>query len=219
MKAVYCTQYGGPEVLEIRDVPRPVPKDDEILVNVHATTVNSGDTRIQTSRVPKGFGIPLRLMFGIFKPRNLVLGINCTGQIEAVGSKVTKFASSDHVVVAPGASLGCHAEYCLVSEKKAAIAPIPDGISFEDAAAVIFGGTTALSFLRDRARLKAGETVLVNGASGAVGLSGRSSAASITSQNTVASQPSGNDSRIIPAAGNDVSSATMTIAVASSGTS
>lgn len=167
MKAAIYTQYGGPEVVRIEDVPKPSPKDNEILIKVKATTVSAGDWRVRSLDLPPGFGPIGRLMFGVFKPRQPILGADLAGVVEATGQAVTKFKIGDAVFAMSGAHMGCHAEYKCLPEDGAVVLK-PDTLNFEEAAALPFGGTTALHFLR-KAKLQPGETVLVNGASGAVG--------------------------------------------------
>jgi NADPH:quinone reductase-like Zn-dependent oxidoreductase len=168
MFAATYQKYGGPEVVTVREVPRPEPKEGEVLVRVRATTVTAGDWRLRTADVPRGFGPLLRLGFGIFGPRKQVLGMELAGEVAAVGEGVDRFSVGDRVFAFTGASLGAHAEYCVVKQS-GAIVRIPDGLSFEEAVALPFGGSTALYFLRDKGGVKAGERVLVNGASGGVG--------------------------------------------------
>ncbi|HYK04570.1 MAG TPA: NAD(P)-dependent alcohol dehydrogenase [Thermoanaerobaculia bacterium] len=167
MKAVVYRQYGGPEVLRFTDVATPVPKDDEVLIKIHATTVTAADWRMRSLDVPRGFGLLSRLAIGVTRPRQPILGTELSGVITAVGSKVTKFKPGDAVFAFPGIRMGCHAEYTCMSEG-AAIALKPANLDHDQAAALSFGGTTALHFLR-AAKLSAGEKILVNGASGAVG--------------------------------------------------
>lgn len=167
MKAVVYDRYGGPEVVRIADVATPVPKADEVLIRIHATTVTAGDWRMRSLNVPLGFGLISRLAIGITGPRKPILGSELSGVIEAVGAKVTKFKPGDAVFAFPGIALGSHAEYRCMHED-AAVALKPANLDHGQAAALSFGGTTALHFLR-AAKLSAGETVLVNGASGAVG--------------------------------------------------
>ena len=168
MKAALCERYGPPEVVRIREVPTPTPAEGEVLVKAHATTVNSGDARVRGARFPRGLGLAVRLRLGFNKPRRPVLGFETAGEVEATGSAVTGFQPGDRVVASRGFDFGCHAEYVTVAEQGGAIASIPDGVSYEDAVALCFGGSTALYFLR-RGKVADGETVLVNGASGAVG--------------------------------------------------
>jgi NADPH:quinone reductase-like Zn-dependent oxidoreductase len=167
MRAVVYREYGGPEVLRFAEVATPVPKDDELLIKVHATTVTAADWRVRSLNVPKGFGLLSRLALGVTGPRQPILGTELSGVITAVGKDVRKFKPGDSVFAFSGIRMGCHAEFSCMSEG-AAVALKPANLSHEQAAALSFGGTTALHFLRE-GNLSAGETVLVNGASGAVG--------------------------------------------------
>lgn len=167
MKAVVYQQYGGPEVLRFAEVPTPVPKADEVLIRIHATTVTAADWRVRSLNVPKGFGLISRLAIGVTRPRQPILGTELSGVIAAVGGEVAMFKPGDEVFAFPGVRMGCHAEYRCISEK-GALALKPANLSHDQAAALSFGGTTAIHFLRE-ADLTAGEKVLVNGASGAVG--------------------------------------------------
>jgi NADPH:quinone reductase-like Zn-dependent oxidoreductase len=167
VKAIVCEKYGAPEVLKLKDVPKPTPKEDEVLVKVHATTVSSGDHRVRSMDVPPGLRLIARLALGLTKPRQPILGTELSGVIEAVGKQVKGLQPGDQVVAFSGVHMGCHAEYKCVPED-GPIAKKPDNLSHEEAATLCFGGTTALDFLR-RAGIRSGEKVLVNGASGAVG--------------------------------------------------
>jgi NADPH:quinone reductase-like Zn-dependent oxidoreductase len=167
MKAAVCERYGPPEVVQIREVPTPVPAEGEVLVEAVATTVNSGDARVRALRVPRGLRLPVRLKLGLTKPKTAILGFEMAGRVEAVGTAVTRFRPGDRVVASRGFDFGCHAEFATVPEG-AAIATIPEGLDFQDAVALCFGGTTALYFFR-LGKLAPGESLLVNGASGAVG--------------------------------------------------
>ena len=169
MLAAICTAYGGPDVVQLREVEMPVPKDKEVLIRIHATTVASGDCRIRASNFPRGFGLAGRLIFGTSRPRQPILGTECSGVIEATGPAVTRFRPGDTVIAFGGAGFRCHAQYRTMREDGALVAK-PAGLGFEDAAAIAFGGTTALHFLRGLGRLQRGERVLVNGASGCVGV-------------------------------------------------
>jgi len=151
-------------VIQIADVPRPNLGTKDVLVNVRATTVTAGDSRLRRANVPRGFGVILRLGFGIFGPRNPILGAELAGEVAAVGPSVNRFAPGDKVFAA---RLGCHAEYVAVPED--GVAPMPGNLTFGEAAALTFGGLTSLFFLRDKARIQPRERVLINGASGAVG--------------------------------------------------
>ncbi|HKL17517.1 MAG TPA: NAD(P)-dependent alcohol dehydrogenase [Halalkalibaculum sp.] len=167
MKAFIVTTYGSPEVLQLRDVEKPTPKDHEVLIRVIATTVSSGDWRIRSLDVPTGFKTISRLIFGFSKPRQPILGTEFSGEIESIGSSVTGFRVGDPVFGYSDSKMGAHAEYLCMPED-GAIAIKPANLSFEEAAALSFGGATALNFFR-RGNLQSGEKVLVNGASGAVG--------------------------------------------------
>lgn len=167
MKAAVYEVYGPPEVVTIREVPKPVPKDDEILVRVHAATVTTADWRLRSRNVPTGFGLIVRLLFGWSKPKQPILGTDAAGVIVEVGKAVQQFSPGQTVLAFLGVRMGCHAEYVCVKQD-AAIALKPDNLSFEEAAALCFGGTTALHFFR-QAKLKPGDRVLINGAAGAVG--------------------------------------------------
>lgn len=169
MKAVIATKYGSPDVLQIRDVEKPTPKANEILVKIHATTVTPGDCRMRSFNVPPMFWLPGRLALGITKPKHPVFGSELSGEVEAVGQAVTRFKVGDPVFAYATHDLGsgAHAEYKCVPQD-ACVTRKPDSLSYEEAAAIPFGGLTALNFLR-RAHIEPGQTVLVNGASGAVG--------------------------------------------------
>lgn len=167
MKAVVYERYGPPDVLELREVPKPEPAANEILIRTRATTVTTADWRARTLEVPPGFGLMSRLVFGIRRPRQPILGTELAGDVEAVGGAVTRFQVGDPVFTFADFRMGCHAEYKCVPED-GAVALKPASLSYEEAAAISFGGTTALSFFK-RAKLRSGERVLVNGASGGVG--------------------------------------------------
>lgn len=168
MKAAVCMAYGGPEVVQVRDIPAPAAKPHEILIRVYATTVSSGDARVRGSRFPSGFWLPGRVFLGLTRPRQPILGTELAGIVEAAGSRVTRYRAGDRVFAFSGAGMGCHAELKTMPED-GAIALMPAGFTFEEASAISFGGATALYFLRDAGRVQRGERVLVNGASGAVG--------------------------------------------------
>lgn len=167
MRAAVVERYGGPEHVQVVEVPRPKPKAGEVLVRVRAAAVTSGDARIRGARFPKGFAVPARLAFGLRRPRRPVLGGSFSGVVEEVGAKVTGWVPGDEVCGMTGMRMGTHAELVAVPAKR--LARKPAGVSHDDAAGVLFGGTTALFFLRDKASVGPGMTVLVNGASGAVG--------------------------------------------------
>jgi NADPH:quinone reductase-like Zn-dependent oxidoreductase len=167
MRAVVYEQYGGPEVLRITEVATPVPKDDEVLIRIHATTVTAGDWRVRSLEVPEGFGFLSRLALGVSGPRQTILGSELSGVVTAVGNEVSKFKPGDAVFAFLDVKMGCHAEYRCMPEG-GAVARKPSNLDHDQAAALSFGGTTALHFLRE-AKLTVGDKVLINGASGAVG--------------------------------------------------
>jgi len=168
MKAMTYHKYGGPEVVALAEVPKPSPKPNEVLIRVLATTVTSGDYRARSLDMPAGFGLIGRLVFGLTGPRQPILGTELAGIVEAVGADVINFHPGDEVIAFTGGAYGSHAEYRAISEDST-IALKPGNLSFEEAASLSFGSMTALPFLRDKARIKAGDSVLVVGASGAVG--------------------------------------------------
>lgn len=167
MKAFVTPRYGGPEVLTIKYLKKPVPLDHEILVRISATTVTSADRRIRSMDVPFGFKWIMRLVFGFSKPKQAILGSELAGIIEAVGKDVHRFGVGDEIFAFCDTSLGCYAEYRCLSED-ALIVRKPNQLSFSEATALSFGGTTAIFFLR-KAKVQAHTRILINGASGCVG--------------------------------------------------
>jgi NADPH:quinone reductase-like Zn-dependent oxidoreductase len=168
MKAAVYKRYGPPHVVSIEDVDKPGVKDDEVLVKIRATTVSSGDWRVRSLDMPPGFGLLARPALGLFGPRRPILGGEMAGDIQAVGKNVTRFKPGDAVFAFPGANLGCHAEYRAMPAA-GPIALKPENLTYEQAAALSFGGVTALNFLKTRGNIQRGEKVLIVGASGAVG--------------------------------------------------
>jgi NADPH:quinone reductase-like Zn-dependent oxidoreductase len=168
MKAAVVERYGPPEVVVIRDVPKPTAGDGDILVRVVVTTVQIADARVRALRVPPGLSLMMRLALGFRGPKNKILGVECAGVVEAVGKAVARFKIGDRVVGSKGFDKGGgHAEY-IALPADGGVAHIPEGVSFEDAVSVVFGASTALEFFK-LGKLKAGDSILVNGASGAVG--------------------------------------------------
>jgi NADPH:quinone reductase-like Zn-dependent oxidoreductase len=164
MKAILYERYGPPEVLEIKDIPKPTPRDHEVLIKVRATTVTALDRRVRSLTVPKGFGPLMRLALGISRPRRQILGADLSGDIESIGRAVSRFKVGDPVFAGV---LGCYVEYKCVRED-GPLALKPENLSYEEAAAIPFGGLTALASLK-AARTHPGESALINGASGTVG--------------------------------------------------
>jgi NADPH:quinone reductase-like Zn-dependent oxidoreductase len=168
MKAVIYEAYGPPEVLRLTEIEKPTPKPNEVLVRVRATTVTIGDCRMRAFDVPRGQWLPARLYLGIFKPRRRILGMEIAGDIEAVGKDVTHFQPGDAIMASTfSVGFGGYAEYICLPED-GIIAPKPENLTYEEAAAVYGGGVTALKLLR-QANIQPDQQVLVYGASGAVG--------------------------------------------------
>jgi NADPH:quinone reductase-like Zn-dependent oxidoreductase len=170
MKAITTREYGAPTVLTLEEVEKPTPKDNEILVKISSSAVTSGDARIRALNVPFGFKFITRMLFGYSKPKQPILGGVFSGLVETVGRDVNEFVVGDEVF---GASekFGCHAEYMTIPQK-GAITIKPKNLSFDEAAALPFGALTSLKYLRDLGKIKRGQKVLVNGASGALGVYG-----------------------------------------------
>ncbi|MCU1418048.1 MAG: NAD(P)-dependent alcohol dehydrogenase [Schumannella sp.] len=167
MKAAVYRRFGAPDVIEIVEVSRPEPAAGEILIRVRATTVSAADHRTRSRDVPSGLLIPSSLVLGFFRPRRPILGMDVAGVIVAVGEHVDRFAPGDEVLVMLGSRFGGHAEYAIAAASDA-IAVKPSSMSFEEAVSLVFGGITARGYLSQIA-IGHGTTVLVNGASGAVG--------------------------------------------------
>jgi NADPH:quinone reductase-like Zn-dependent oxidoreductase len=163
MKAVICTQYGSPDVLQFREVAKPTPKENEILIKVHATVVTPSDCAFR-----KGDPFIVKLIYGLRKPRLSTQGVEFAGEVEAIGSAVKLFAPGDQVFGMSPDAFGAHAEYMCLPESKPVIVK-PSRIPYAEAVGVCDGAPTALTFLRDTAKLQRGQKVLINGASGAVG--------------------------------------------------
>lgn len=167
MKAAVYREYGGPEVIHLEEVPRPVPDENEVLIRIRATTVASGDWRMRAAEVPGGFRLIAPFIFGK-KPRRNILGTELSGVVEAIGAKVTRWKVGDPVFAFPGTKMGAHAQYICMPED-GRIARKPENLTFAEAAAMCFGGSTALSFIEKSGGIHPGDEVLVVGASGSVG--------------------------------------------------
>ncbi len=167
MKAIICTKYGPPNVLQLQNVEKPKPKKNEVLVKIHATSVSTGDCRIRGFNSPLLFWIPMRIILGFRKPRKPILGVELSGEIEDIGTDVTQFKKGDQVFALTELNLGGYAEYTCVHES-GLIALKPTNVTYEEAAVIPFGGTSALHFLR-KGQIKKGQRVLIYGASGSLG--------------------------------------------------
>ena len=169
MKAIVYTEYGSPDVLQLKGVEKPVPEDNEVLIKIHATTVTTADVNARGFIfVFPGFKLLSRLAFGVRGPRNQILGFELAGEIEAVGREVKLFETGDQVFGATGGGFGAYAEHVSLPED-GLLTTKPTNMTYEEAACVFFGGHTALHFLRDKGNVRSGQKVLINGASGGVG--------------------------------------------------
>jgi len=169
MKAIVHTKYGSPDELQLKEVRKPVPKDNEVLIKIHATSVTTTDCNARNfTFVPKSFMFFARIMFGFRKPRINILGIDLAGEIEAVGKNVNLFKVGDQVFGTSEAKFGNHSEYSCISEDGALVKK-PTDMSWEEAAAIPVSGNTALYYIRDLGEIRSGQKILIHGASGAIG--------------------------------------------------
>lgn len=171
MRAAVCTRYGPPEVLQLREVEKPVPRDKEVLIKIHATTVTSSDWFIRSAlrSAPVTTQILMRLVMGIARPRKPILGLVLAGEIEQTGKRVGRFRVGDRVYAFTKFRFGCYAQYTCLPET-ATMASAPSNLTYEEAAAIPYGGLLALHYLR-KGTIRSGQQVLIYGASGAVGTS------------------------------------------------
>jgi len=171
MKAIICTKYGPPEVLQLREVEKPTPKDDEVLVKIYATAVTASDIFIRSSQIPIRFRIPMRLMLGLTKPRKSIIGLVLAGEIESIGRDVKRFRIGDQVYGLTGFGLGAYAEYKCMKETDSThgcLAIKPINTSYEEATMAAYGGLLAFQYV-EKGNIQRGQRVLIYGASGTSG--------------------------------------------------
>lgn len=171
MKAIVCTKYGSPEVLQLREIQKPVPKNDEVLIRIHATAVTASDTFIRGYKIPLQFRIPMRIMMGITKPRKPVIGLVLAGEIESAGKNIRRFKTGDPVYGLTGFGLGAYAEYKCMKETDSnhgCLALKPSTLSYDEATVAAYGGLLAFQFM-EKGNIQRGQNVLIYGASGTTG--------------------------------------------------
>ena len=152
MKAVICKKYGPPDVLQLSEVDKPVPKENEILVEIKASAVTASDIFIRSSNIPLRMRIPMRLMMGIFKPRKKIIGLVFAGRVKSAGKKIKRFSPGDEVYGMTGFNLGTYAEYTCIKETDSTTGCVsikPKNISFEEATSAVYGGSLALQFMEN----------------------------------------------------------------------
>lgn len=169
MKAVIHSAYGPPDELQIQEVEKPVPGENKILIKIQAASVTTSDCNIRNlTFVPKALHLPIRLSFGYNTPKNKILGFDLAGEVEAVGGKVTRFKVGDQIFGTTEPAYGAHAEYICLPED-GVLTHKPANMSYQEAASVPVIGNTALHFIRDMGKIKEGDKILINGASGGIG--------------------------------------------------
>jgi NADPH:quinone reductase-like Zn-dependent oxidoreductase len=167
MQAIVWTRYGPPEGLELQEVPKPAPRDGEVLIRIHATTVTAADCQLRSLKIPLPFRLALRMYLGLSRTRNLILGQELAGEIEAVGQDVDRFKVGDQVTAWTGLGLGTYAEYTCMPAK-GVLAKKPTTMTYEEAATLAVGGLEAVHFLK-RGHIQSEQRVLINGAGGSIG--------------------------------------------------
>lgn len=167
MKAIIAEKYGPPEIFQLKEIEKPIPKNNEVLIKIYATTVTAGDCVRRSGKFPPFFWLPTRMMFGLRKPRKTIPGGTFAGEIESVGKNVSKFKKGDKVYGEAGLGMGACAEYICLPEEPL-LAKKPSNISYKEAAGIPDGAATSLYFLR-KANIQKGQEILINGASGGNG--------------------------------------------------
>lgn len=171
MKAIICTKYGPPEVLQLKEVEKPTPKDNEVLVKIYATAVTASDIFIRSSQLPIQFLIPMRLMLGLTKPRKSIIGLVLAGEIESAGKDIKRFKKGDQVYGLTGFGLGAYAEYKCMKETDSTHGCLglkPNNITYEEATVAAYGGLLAFQSM-EKGDIQPGQNVLIYGASGTSG--------------------------------------------------
>jgi len=171
MKAILCPKYGPPEVMQIREVEKPSPKDNEVLIKIHATAATASDTYIRGFKIPLRFSIPMRLLMGIKKPRKPIIGLVLSGEIESAGRDIKRFKAGDQVYGLTGFGLGAYADYKCMKETDSVygcLALKPASVSHEEATMIAYGGLLAFQYM-EKGNIQPGQHVLIYGGSGTTG--------------------------------------------------